>query len=476
MSLTIHQTGIDASINAQANGFSGATLSDVDLYDGSTKIKRLTLEGVAVIEPGRIYVVAKDQTPGLSYNVTKMEFITNTGALFATAQYNDGSIIQSKGPDSILLLSEQLNISAAPGSIAPSGNVSIYMPPATESLLGGAEIATQSEVNTGSDHTRIVTPKTLKSWLASFTRNATETVKGFLEIATQTEVNTGTDHTRAVTPKTLWGLLNAKFARTDVRPTFSQGIDTNGKPVRFGGGSSQFEGIKYDDATDQPGTFHFVADGNVDESSDGNAFLKMAGITLSSGNKVTGVSDSVSSSSTTILASSKAAKTAYDAGTRSASETQKGQVERATQAEVDAGTDDSRYVSPKKLLTWINSKFKSAAFLDAGQSDGQVAKIGDTAVAGNTAVVVASGNNANGEYRIFSDGFIEQWGLKDIRNNKIVTYPISFNTGGQVLISKDFAGVACDIQIRFNTATKFEVSTSVPPSSPGIIFWRAYGK
>ncbi|WP_422134957.1 hypothetical protein [Endozoicomonas sp. ALD040] len=471
MSLTIHQTGIDAAINAQADGFSGATLSDVDLYNGSTKIKRLPLEGVAVIEPGRIYVVAKDQTPDLSYDVTKMEFITDTGALFATAQYNDGSVIQSKGPDSILLLSEQLNISAAPGSIAPSGDVSIYMPPATESLLGGAEIATQAEVNTGSDHTRIVTPKTLKSWLASFTRNATETIKGFLEIATQNEVNTGTDHTRAVTPKTLWGLLNAKFARTDVRPTFSQGIDTGGDPIVYSGSGSNVDHIWYDDGTN---TWHAVADAS--EKAPGNANFKLRGIQLNSGNLVTGVSDSVSSSSTSVLASSKAAKTAYDAGTRSASETQKGQVERATQAEVDAGTDDSRYVSPKKLLTWMNSKFKSAAFLDAGQSDGQVAKIGDTAVAGNTAVVVASGNNANGEYRIFSDGFIEQWGLKDIRNNKIVTYPISFNTGGQVLISKDFAGVACDIQIRFNTATKFEVSTSVPPSSPGIIFWRAYGK
>ncbi|TMO20911.1 hypothetical protein CWC28_21745, partial [Pseudoalteromonas sp. S4492] len=47
------------------------------------------------------------------------------------------------------------------------------------------------------------TPLSLKNRLSSFVRNATETVKGFLEIATQSEVNAGTDHTRAVTPKTL---------------------------------------------------------------------------------------------------------------------------------------------------------------------------------------------------------------------------------------------------------------------------------
>lgn len=329
MSLTIHQTGIDAAINAQANGFSGETLTHVDLYDGATKIKRLKLEGVAVIEPGRIYVVGRDQTPGLSYNVTKMDFITSGGALFATAEYDDGSIIQSKGPDSILMLSEQLNISAAPGSIAPSGDVSIYMPPATESLLGGAEIATQGEVDEGTDHTRIVTPKTLLEWLKSK------------------------------------------------------------------------------------------------------------------------LSSSVTSGSTTTPANSKAVKTAYDDGTRSASETQKGQVERATQAEVNAGADDSRYVSPKKLLAWMGSKFKSAAFLDAGQNDGQVALIGDPVVTGNTAVIVARGSNANGKYIIFSDGFKIQRTSKaqtaELYNwNADVVWPIPFDTS-HITITNSVGIAASDL-------------------------------
>ncbi|MFP3944944.1 MAG: hypothetical protein ACLFWF_13690 [Alphaproteobacteria bacterium] len=41
-----------------------------------------------------------------------------------------------------------------------------------------------------------------------------------------------------------------------------------------------------------------------------------------------------------------------------ATTTAKGSVERATQAEVDAGTDDSRYVSPKKLKALLDGRFR----------------------------------------------------------------------------------------------------------------------
>ena len=65
---------------------------------------------------------------------------------------------------------------------------------ASETAKGIAELATQSETNTGTDDARIVTPLKLAS------RTATETRAGVLEIATQGETDTGTDDTRAVTP------------------------------------------------------------------------------------------------------------------------------------------------------------------------------------------------------------------------------------------------------------------------------------
>jgi hypothetical protein len=73
---------------------------------------------------------------------------------------------------------------------------------ATESILGLVTLATQTEVNTGTNATDAVTPATLAG------RTATETRSGIAEIATQTEVNTGTDDATIVTPLKLKTLLD----------------------------------------------------------------------------------------------------------------------------------------------------------------------------------------------------------------------------------------------------------------------------
>lgn len=73
---------------------------------------------------------------------------------------------------------------------------------ATESILGLVTLATQTEVNTGTNSTDAVTPATLAG------RTATETRAGIAEIATQTEVNTGTDDATIVTPLKLKTLLD----------------------------------------------------------------------------------------------------------------------------------------------------------------------------------------------------------------------------------------------------------------------------
>lgn len=73
---------------------------------------------------------------------------------------------------------------------------------ATESVLGLVTLATQTEVNTGTNSTDAVTPLTLSG------RTATETRSGIAEIATQTEVNTGTDDATIVTPLKLKTLLD----------------------------------------------------------------------------------------------------------------------------------------------------------------------------------------------------------------------------------------------------------------------------
>lgn len=72
------------------------------------------------------------------------------------------------------------------------------MPTASETVRGPVEIATQTEVDAGTDDVRMVTSKKLAA--AKSLLQATETQKGAAELATQTETNTGTDDTRIVTP------------------------------------------------------------------------------------------------------------------------------------------------------------------------------------------------------------------------------------------------------------------------------------
>lgn len=77
-----------------------------------------------------------------------------------------------------------------------AGTGSVSTPDASETVKGIAEIATQAEVTTGTDDTRIVTPAKLAAGVPA----ATETKAGRVELATAAETTTGTDDTRAVHP------------------------------------------------------------------------------------------------------------------------------------------------------------------------------------------------------------------------------------------------------------------------------------
>lgn len=65
---------------------------------------------------------------------------------------------------------------------------------ATATVLGLVMLATNAEVQAGTDANKVVTPASLSS------RTATEARTGLIEIATQAETNAGTDDARAVTP------------------------------------------------------------------------------------------------------------------------------------------------------------------------------------------------------------------------------------------------------------------------------------
>ncbi len=72
---------------------------------------------------------------------------------------------------------------------------------ATETIIGGGELATQAETDAGTDDLRIVTPLKLTNFSGlGGAPDASETVKGIAELATQVETDIGTDDLRIVTP------------------------------------------------------------------------------------------------------------------------------------------------------------------------------------------------------------------------------------------------------------------------------------
>ncbi len=82
---------------------------------------------------------------------------------------------------------------------------------ATTTAEGVIELATQTEVNTGTDAVRAVTPATYAG------RKASETRDGIIELATQAEVDTGIDDLRAVTPLKLKANLAAAPSLGNIR-------------------------------------------------------------------------------------------------------------------------------------------------------------------------------------------------------------------------------------------------------------------
>jgi hypothetical protein len=84
-------------------------------------------------------------------------------------------------------------------------NPLLSMNQATESLLGGGFVASQTTTNAGSNDTNFITPLKLFTWAASGITAAAETVFGFAKVATKAITDTGTDDTTIVTPKKLRG-------------------------------------------------------------------------------------------------------------------------------------------------------------------------------------------------------------------------------------------------------------------------------
>jgi hypothetical protein len=272
------------------------------------------------------------------------------------------------------------------------------LPAATETAQGAAEIATQVETNAGADDTRIVTPAKLAG------RTATETLTGIAEIATQPETDAGTDDTRIVTPAKLAG-RTATETRTGIAEIATQVETDTGTddtrvvtPLKLKSTSLAFT-PKLHASTHQDGGTDEVATAtpgaNVIPKTAGDNYLPDGFIAPATETRrgtaeiATGTETNAGTDDTRIVTPAKLAG-------RTATETRTGIAEIATQVETDTGTDDTRIVTPAKLsgraatetLTGI-AEIATQPETDAGTDDTRI--VTPAKLAGRTATETRTG-------------------------------------------------------------------------------------
>lgn len=117
----------------------------------------------------------------------------------------------------------------------------VVIPTATEGVKGKAQIATQAEVNTGTDDTKFVTSKKLMAWV----KPASEVVQGMMKVATAAQMDAGTADDVAATPSKMTnhyrrGNILGVVAQSGGIPTgaiIESGSNANGRYTKYADGT-----------------------------------------------------------------------------------------------------------------------------------------------------------------------------------------------------------------------------------------------
>ena len=216
--LVLTQAGLDALVDAQAGNTANIQITQLGLTGQAFvaaptltalpgEFKRIgTLSGQSVSETV-IHMTAQDSTDAV-YDVRGFGLFLADGTLFGT--FSQADPIARKTSIGAFLFSIDVAFADTAANNIDFGDATFLYPPASETVQGVAEIATQAETDAGTDDARMITPLKLATVLAEAFGaivSASETVEGVAEIATQAEVDADTDDSRFVTPLKLAGRL-----------------------------------------------------------------------------------------------------------------------------------------------------------------------------------------------------------------------------------------------------------------------------
>ncbi|HEX7856034.1 MAG TPA: hypothetical protein VF503_20315 [Sphingobium sp.] len=180
LSLIITNAGRAALVNAEHSGTDPVTIAQCGLSATAVvptaiattlpgEFKRIATLSGSVVDADTIHLIVRDESAD-AFTVRSVAFYLGDGTLFGI--YGQASEILNKTVPSIMLLQVDVKFADIAATSITFGNANFLNPPATETVKGVAEIATQAETDGGTDDTRIVTPKKLvarlTSWLASW--------------------------------------------------------------------------------------------------------------------------------------------------------------------------------------------------------------------------------------------------------------------------------------------------------------------
>lgn len=132
-------------------------IADKELMTLPSELKRITTFGGANVAPDTVHVTLRDDTAD-QYTLYGFGLYLENGVLLAV--YCQPEPILEKSPAAILLLAADLQFATIDAAQLIFGETSFLNPPASTERQGVIELATQAEVNAGTDDTRAVTPKT----------------------------------------------------------------------------------------------------------------------------------------------------------------------------------------------------------------------------------------------------------------------------------------------------------------------------
>lgn len=174
--LIVTNAGRAALVNAAHNGTAPVTITQCGLSPNALapspaatalpgELKRIATLSGDVVAADMIHLIVRDEGSD-AYSVRSLALYLADGTLFAI--YGQADDVVQKSAQAMLNLAIDITFADVDATQLTFGNTNFLNPPATTSVQGVVELATEAEAETGTDAARAVTPKGMKSAVTSW--------------------------------------------------------------------------------------------------------------------------------------------------------------------------------------------------------------------------------------------------------------------------------------------------------------------